>query len=92
MVTTLGAGFAPSMRSLVTFLVESHHASQTTDIGRLYALISVAEGVGSLAAGPGMLWTFSVGIGLGRSWLGLPFALAALLFGLVSALVFSIKF
>ncbi|TVY88574.1 Efflux pump, partial [Lachnellula willkommii] len=55
-VYTLGTGFAPIVRSLVTSLVESHHASKTSDIGRLYALIGVMEGIGNLVAGPGMAW------------------------------------
>ncbi|KAK3191539.1 hypothetical protein K4F52_002354 [Lecanicillium sp. MT-2017a] len=90
-VTTLGMGFPPIIRSLVTFLVESHHASQTSDVGRLYAVIAAMEGVGSLVAGPGMAWAFRVGISWGRAWLGLPFAVAAFLFASVSVLVFRVK-
>lgn len=84
-------GFPPIIRSLVTFLVESHHASQTSDVGRLYAVIAAMEGVGSLVAGPGMAWAFRVGISWGRAWLGLPFAVAAFLFASVSVLVFRVK-
>jgi hypothetical protein len=84
-------GFVPIIRSLVTYLVESHHASNTSDIGRLYALISVMEGLGSLVAGPGMAWAFRLGMRLGDWWLGLPFGLAALLFLAVSIVVFSIR-
>lgn len=76
------------MRSLETFLVESHHASQTNDIGRLHALISVVEGIGSLAAGPGMAYALGVGIDWGRAWPGLPFALASLLLSPLSIAVF----
>ncbi|KAI0124981.1 major facilitator superfamily domain-containing protein [Xylariales sp. AK1849] len=88
---TLGTGFAPIVRSLVTSLVESHDASSTSDIGRLYALISVLEGIGSLVAAPGMAWAFRFGMSLGQEWLGLPFGFAAILFALVSIIVFSIK-
>jgi len=63
----------------------------TNDIGRLYALISVMEGIGSLVAGPGMAWAFRLGMGWGKSWLGLPFGLASFLFALVSVVVFRIK-
>lgn len=90
-VYTLGTGFPPIIRSLVTFLVESHHTSNTSDIGRLYALISVMEGIGSLMAGPGMAWALRLGISLGPAWLGIPFAFAGTLFSLVSIAVFSIK-
>ncbi|KAM0349700.1 hypothetical protein ACHAPU_003529 [Fusarium lateritium] len=90
-VSTLGSGFAPTMRSLATSLVESRHPNATSDIGRLYALISVAEGIGSLVAGPGMALAFRVGMSWGQVWLGLPFGFAALLFALVSVIVFSVK-
>ncbi|KAI0471545.1 major facilitator superfamily domain-containing protein [Xylariaceae sp. FL0804] len=90
-ISALGMGFAPIIRSLVTFLVESHHASSTSDIGRLYALISVMEGVGSLVSGPAMAWAFGAGMELGRDWLGLPFGIAGLLFALVTVVVFRIK-
>jgi hypothetical protein len=84
-------GFAPIMRSLVTVLVDSHHESETSDIGRLYALISVMEGIGSLMAGPGMAWTFQLGMSWGFAWLGLPFGFATVLFTLVSIVIFNIK-
>ncbi|TGJ78963.1 hypothetical protein E0Z10_g9802 [Xylaria hypoxylon] len=90
-VYTLGTGFPPIIRSLVTFLVDSHHESQTSDIARLYALISVLEGIGSLLAGPGMAWAFRWGISLGEFWLGLPYGFAAILFALALVTVFSIK-
>ena len=88
---TLGTGFAPVIRSLVTSLVESHDPNTASDIGRLYALISAMEGIGSLVAAPGMAWAFRFGMSLGTRWLGLPFGLAAILFALVSIIVFSIK-
>ncbi|KAF5576061.1 hypothetical protein FPANT_11115 [Fusarium pseudoanthophilum] len=90
-ISTLGSGFAPTMRSLATSLVESRHPNATSDIGRLYALISVAEGIGSLVAGPGMALAFRVGMSWGQVWLGLPFGFAAFLFALVSTIVFSVK-
>jgi hypothetical protein len=90
-ISTLGSGFASTMRSLTTSLVESRHPNATSDIGRLYALISVAEGIGSLVAGPGMALAFRVGMSWGKVWLGLPFGFAALLFALVSFIVFSVK-
>ncbi|KAI1148904.1 major facilitator superfamily domain-containing protein [Nemania diffusa] len=90
-VYTLGTGFPPIIRSLVTFLVDSHHESQTSDIARLYALISIMEGIGSLVAGPGMAWAFRWGISLGTVWLGLPYGFATLLFALALVTVFSIR-
>ncbi|KAF4957186.1 hypothetical protein FGADI_3251 [Fusarium gaditjirri] len=90
-ISTLGSGFAPTMRSLATSLVESRHPNATSDIGRLYALISVAEGIGSLVAGPGMALAFRLGMSWGQVWLGLPFGFAAFLFTLVATVVFSVK-
>ncbi|KAI1421270.1 major facilitator superfamily domain-containing protein [Xylaria sp. FL1777] len=90
-VYTLGTGFPPIIRSLVTFLVDSHHESQTSDIARLYAMISVLEGIGSLLAGPGMAWAFRWGISLGGLWLGLPYAFASILFASALVTVFSIR-
>lgn len=75
----------------MTFLVDSHHESQTSDIARLYALISIMEGIGSLVAGPGMAWAFRWGISLGTVWLGLPYGFATLLFALALVTVFSIR-
>lgn len=79
------------MRSLVTFLVESNLENKTNDIGRLYAIISVMEGIGNLIAAPGMAWAFRIGLRWGQEWLGLPFGFAALLFALVLLIVFSVR-
>lgn len=49
------------------------------------------EGIGSLVAGPSMAWAFRIGISLGQNWLGLPFALAAILFAVILPVVFTIK-
>ncbi|OAP62555.1 hypothetical protein AYL99_01782 [Fonsecaea erecta] len=88
---TLGTGFAPTARSLVTSLVESQCIETTSDIGRLYALISVMEGVGALVAALGMSWALRFGLHLGQAWLGLPFGFAAILFAVVAIITFSIK-
>jgi hypothetical protein len=90
-VYTFGTGFVPIIRCLVTFLVESHHANNTSDIGRLYTLISVMEGTGSLVAGLKMAWAFRTGLNLGQTWFGLPFELAVILFALVLVTVFNIR-
>ncbi|ETS80881.1 hypothetical protein PFICI_08410 [Pestalotiopsis fici W106-1] len=89
---TFGSGFAPSVRSLVTSLVEQHDVDgSSSDVGRLYALISAMEGIGSLVAAPGMAWAFRYGMSLGEEWLGLPFGLATALFALVLIIVFSVR-
>jgi hypothetical protein len=90
-VFTLGTGFVPVVRSLITSLAESHHASKTSDIGRLYAVIAVMESIGSLLAGPGMAFAFRAGMKIGRAWLGLPFLVSAALFSSVAGVVFWVK-
>ena len=88
---TLGTGFPPTARSLVTSLVESHNIETTSDIGRLYALISVMEGIGALVAALGMSWALRFGLRLGQAWLGLPFGFAAVLFALVAIITCGIR-
>lgn len=88
---TAGTGFPVVLRSLATTLVEARQRGETSDIGRLYALISLMEGIGDLLAGPGMAWAFRIGLSLGERWLGLPFAFAAILFALISPIVFLIR-
>lgn len=90
-VSTLGAGFTPVLRSVTTSIVELQQTSQTSTIGRLYALIGIMEGLGNLAGGPSMAWAFVTGMGWGSAWLGLPFALATLLFVIVSLVLIRIQ-
>lgn len=90
-VYTFGTGFPVVLRSLVTTVVETQSESRTSDVGRLYALISLTNGVGNLIAGPGMAWAFRLGIRLGQAWLGLPYAIATVLFILVAPIVFMVR-
>lgn len=77
----------------MTSLVEQQNADgSSSDVGRLYALISAMEGIGSLVAAPGMAWAFRYGMSLGGDeWLGLPFGVATALFALVLIIVFSVS-
>lgn len=91
-IYTLGTGFPPIVRSLVTSVVKSHHASTTSDIARLYTTIAVVEGIGSLVTGPAMAFTFRAGMSLGGgAWLGIPFLVITLLFGSTAVVMFWIK-
>ena len=90
-IYTMGTGFVPVVRSLITSRVEAHHASKTSDIGRLYAVIAVMEGIGSLVAGPGMAFAFRVGMKMGEAWLGLPFLVATVLFGGIAGVMFWVR-
>lgn len=90
-MSTLGAGFPPVMRSLTTSLVELQNDGHASDIGRLYALIGIMEGIGNLVAGPGLAWAFNLGMSWGKAWLGLPYALATALFACICVIVFSVR-
>jgi hypothetical protein len=79
------------VRSLITSLVESHNTTSTNDIGRLYALVAVMEGIGSLVAGPSMAFAFRLGISLGTKWLGLPFGVATFLFVQIAWVILTVK-
>lgn len=61
------------------------------DIGRLYAVIAIMDGIGSLVAGPLFSLMFRWGLKLGGSWLGLPFLLTTALFLLITAALFTVR-
>jgi hypothetical protein len=88
---TLGTGFPLVVRSIITTLVVTNQTSTTSDTGRLYAVISVMEGLGTLVAGPTMALAFRWGLRLGENWLGLPFAVATGLFVGIAPVVFVIR-
>jgi len=72
-VFTLGTGTNALTRSLITSLVDQEH------VGRLYAAIGVVEVCGSLAASPTLAALYTLGLGLGGPWVGLPFFALALI-------------
>lgn len=61
------------------------------DIGRLYAVIAIMDGIGSLVAGPLFSLMFRWGLKLGGDWLGLPFLLTTALFLLITAAIFAVR-
>ncbi|PQE32712.1 major facilitator superfamily transporter protein [Rutstroemia sp. NJR-2017a WRK4] len=66
-VFTLGTGYLPLARSLMTRLVDQRHT------GRLYAAVAFVETIGKLIAGPGLAQLYIVGLRLKGAWAGLPF-------------------
>lgn len=74
-VGTLAAGMSPLSRAVLT-----HHVRPDLT-SRLYVLVAVVEAVGSLFAGPGLAWCFSLGLARRGAWTGLPwFYISALCF------------
>lgn len=90
-IYTLGSGLPVVIRTLATTVVEAKTASKTSDVGRLYALISLVTGIGNLIAGPSLAWAFGVGMRLGQAWVGLPFAIATVLFLVMAPVMFIIR-
>lgn len=75
-VWTIGTGFPPFCRSLITTFVDQQH------VGRLYACISLVESFGMLSSGPVFAALYNLGLkqagkGKGEIWLGLPFLAVA---------------
>ncbi|KAK0625822.1 major facilitator superfamily domain-containing protein [Immersiella caudata] len=82
-LNTLGSGLSSLCRSLATTYVDAQHTTS------LYSLISIADVIGSLYAGPSLAWLFHTGMRLGGLWLGLPYVgLASLLALAAMALAF----
>ncbi|KAF5861515.1 hypothetical protein ETB97_012841 [Aspergillus alliaceus] len=84
-VFACGWGFYSTLRTVATALVEPTH------IGVLNTTLAVAQGIGSMVAGPIMASAFRRGLVLGNFWVGLPFMVAAALFFGASCLTHSIR-
>lgn len=76
-----GGGLTSLLRSLMNSLVEEHH------VGTLNTLVSFMETVGLMIAGPTLSQAIRIGIEIGEPWIGLPFICAALLFAVVTVIV-----
>jgi MFS family permease len=81
----LGSGMSALVRSLLNSLVEEHH------VGTVNSLVGFAEVVGMIIAGPLLAKSLSVGLQLGGAWIGLPFAVAALLFVVPTVILFTFR-
>jgi hypothetical protein len=71
MIWTIGAGFMPVLRGLITSLVDEKH------MGRLYATISMVEMSGSIMGGPVFAKLYGVGLRVGDPWRSLVFTAMA---------------
>ncbi|PGH19271.1 hypothetical protein AJ80_04138 [Polytolypa hystricis UAMH7299] len=80
-VQTLGIGFVFLTRSLATTMVSRDQTA------RLYTFIEILQGLGLIIASPLMTSFFTVGLEAGGFWVGLPWIIAAVLFGITAALL-----
>jgi MFS family permease len=90
-VLTLGMGLSPAARSLITSLVESRATEGGSEVGLLYAIISVVEGIGGLLGAVLLPGSLRIGFRLGGPWLGLPFAVCTGLFAFAVLMILSVK-
>lgn len=87
----LGTGFNPLVRCIITNILAGSHSRDGDDgdgsggdqtiIGLLYSVIAFIETAGTMVANPLLAVAFRAGLGWGREWIGLPFIVAAGLFG-----------
>ncbi|KAK4207235.1 major facilitator superfamily domain-containing protein [Rhypophila decipiens] len=95
----LGSGFNPLVRGIITNLLEgtknngddNDGSGRVEILGLLYSVIAFIETAGSMVAAPLLAVAFRTGLELGRSWMGLPFMVAAGLFGCALVIVGCVK-
>ncbi|EHA52745.1 hypothetical protein MGG_15121 [Pyricularia oryzae 70-15] len=75
---TLGSGFGPFARSLLSSLVEKDM------VGTLYTTLSIMDTLGSLLAGPVVAGIFGWSMRLDGVWKGMPYLVSFVLCGLAS--------
>lgn len=85
LLLTLGTGFNPTLRSLLTSLFPPTHTS------RLYAVLAVINTIGNLISAPLVGKAYSYGLSLGGLWGGLGFAAASAVYVLVAVGVWGVK-
>ncbi|GAD93456.1 hypothetical protein PVAR5_2066 [Paecilomyces variotii No. 5] len=71
---SLGSGFDTAMSSFSTSLVLPHQ------IASLHSVAATAKSIGGLIAGPLFAQLMQVGLGLDRTWLGVPYIAAGVFF------------
>lgn len=82
-VFALGSGYNILIRSLLASVVEKDN------IGMLYTMMSIAETIGALVAGPLLAVSFRTGMEWGTGWIGLPYISAGCLLVVATTIVFS---
>jgi MFS family permease len=84
-VFALGAGFSVNARSLATTLVRQEHFASTN------TALAISQSAGVMTAGPLLAATWKRGLKLGEDWLGLPFAVAGMLFAAVALVTWGVR-
>ena len=88
LVFNLGTGYNAAMRSISIHVAGGQ---SSPDIGMLFAVIAVMEGLGAMLAGPLLAGIFEWGIENGEPWIGLPFIASAFIFAIVTVVTFMIN-
>ncbi|KAI9693456.1 MAG: hypothetical protein M1820_009249 [Bogoriella megaspora] len=84
-IFTFGNGHSYLMRSFISSLVHQDV------LARLFMVISMVDTLGMMAGGPLLAGLFQEGLQLGGLWVGLPYYFIALLFVLVTVLLFIVS-
>lgn len=77
-IHTAGSGYTAAMRSLLTSLIS------TDQLSILFTSITVFEAISLLAAAPLLQMSLSWGLQAGGLFIGMPFFIAAVLYGVAS--------
>ena len=88
LIYNLGTGYNAAMRSTSIHVVGGQ---SSPDIGRLMSVIAIMESIGTMIAGPLLNEIFQWSMGMGESWLGLPFLTSATVFASMTFVTFIIS-
>ncbi|KAG5302105.1 MFS multidrug transporter [Histoplasma ohiense] len=84
-IYTLGSGLGSLNASMVATYVEPKH------MARLYSVVSVVSMFGVFVGSPLLAGLFSLGLKMGKGWIGLPYFGITLLYGLIFVVVWFIR-
>ncbi|KKZ64105.1 hypothetical protein EMCG_01603 [[Emmonsia] crescens] len=84
-IYTLGSGLGSLNLSLVATYVEPKH------MARLYSVVSVVSTLGVFIGSPLLAALFSLGLKMGKGWVGLPYFGITLLYGIIFVAIWFIR-
>jgi hypothetical protein len=88
LVFNMGTGYNAAMRSVAIHVLGGQ---ASPDVGRLFAVIAIAESLGVMVAGPFLAEFFEWGIELGEPWIGIPFIASAAVFAAIGVVTFMVS-